>query len=115
MNKIAIFGFTGELMCFGHALFNAKQMLDKGWDVRLVLEGQSAGLISVLDTENNPFREIWLKLKNTEDVVSVCQACANKMGTLDTARQQGLKIDNSLLGHPSMSEYIEKGYKIITV
>lgn len=115
MKKIAIFGFTGELMCFAHALFNADEMISKGWDVKVILEGQSVKLIPALESENNPFKAIYLKLKDTADVLSVCQACANKMGTLEQAKELGLKIDNSLLGHPSMLEYIEKGYEIVTI
>ena len=115
MKKIAIFGFTGELMCFAHALFNAEEMIGKGWDVKVILEGQSTGLIPMLDSENNPFQKIWTSLRDESTVISVCQACANKMGTLDEARKQNLRLDNSLLGHPSISEYIEKGYEIVTI
>ncbi|HAK45632.1 MAG TPA: cytoplasmic protein [Spirochaeta sp.] len=115
MKKIAIFGFTGELMCFAHALINADEMISKGWDVRVVLEGTSTKLIPALESDENPFRAVYTKLKNSDDVISVCQACANKMGTLDLAREIGLKLDNSLLGHPSMHEYIEKGYEIVTI
>ena len=115
MKKIAFFGFTDELMCFAHALFNADEMLSKGWDVKVVLEGRSTKLVSVLETENNPFRDIYLKLKASDDVVSVCQACANKMGTLSDAKELGLKLDNSLLGHPSIHDYMSRGYEIITI
>ena len=115
MEKVAFFGFTGEFMCFAHVLFNADEMLMKGWEVKIILEGQSTKHIPVLDSENNPFRSVYLKLKEMSDVISVCQACANKMGTLDAAKQLGLKIDGSLLGHPSMHSYMDKGYKIVTV
>ena len=115
MKKIVLFGFTGELMCFAHALFNADQMLEKGWQTKIVLEGRAAGLIPALEAETNPFLNLYKKLKDRGDVISVCQACANKMGTLDAAKEAGLKLDASLLGHPSMAEFIEKGYEIVTI
>ena len=102
-------------MCFAHALFNADEMISKGWDVRIILEGQSTKLIPALESENNPFQELYLKLKAMPEVISVCQACANKMGTLPQVRELGMKLDNSLLGHPSIMEYMDKGYEIITI
>ncbi len=115
MKKIAFFGFTGELMCFAHALFNADEMITNGWEVKVVLEGQSTGLIPILDDEKNPFRSLYIKLRNMTDTVSVCQACANKMGTLENAKYQNLKLENNLLGHPSIKDYIDKGYQIVTI
>lgn len=115
MKKIAFFGFTGELMCFAHALFNADEMISKGWDVKVVLEGQSTKLIPVLDSDTNPFKELYTKLADMPEVITVCQACANKMGTLESAKDKGLTIENSLLGHPSMLEYMKNGYEIITI
>ncbi|MDC7226924.1 MAG: hypothetical protein PQJ61_09190 [Spirochaetales bacterium] len=114
MKKIAFFGFTGELMCFAHALFNADEMISRGWDVKVIIEGQSTKLIPVLESDQNPFKAIWLKLKDA-GVISVCRACANKMGTLNEAAELGLEIDADLLGHPSISKYIGNGYEIVTI
>ena len=115
MKKIAFFGFTDELMCFAHALFNADEMLSKGWEVKIIIEGRSTALIPVLDSEKNPFRELFIKLSNIPGVISVCRACANKMGTLEEAKKREMTIDGSLLGHPSIHSYLEKGYEIVTI
>jgi hypothetical protein len=42
------------MMCFAHALFNADEMISKGYEVRIVLEGQSTGLIPALASEIIP-------------------------------------------------------------
>ena len=115
MKKIAIFGFSGELMCFAHALFNADEMISKGYEVKIIIEGQATGLIPILESEKNPFKDLYLKLKDIPGLISVCQACANKMGTLNDAKERGLSLDASLLGHPSIYSYIEKGYEIVTI
>jgi hypothetical protein len=36
------------------------------------------------------------------------------MGTLQAAEAQGLHILEDMSGHPSVANYIEQGYKIIT-
>ena len=38
--KIAVFAFEGELLCFGHALINAINFKEKGYDVKLIMEGE---------------------------------------------------------------------------
>ena len=115
MKKIAYFGFTGELICFAHILFNAEDMLNKGYDVKIIIEGSSTKLIPLLGSDKNPFQKIYLSLKEKGVIDAVCQACAHKMGTLEDAKKEGLPIGNDLYGHPSISSYIEKGYEIISV
>ena len=39
--KVAIFAFNGETMCFAHALLNALDMKEKGYDIKLVIEGSA--------------------------------------------------------------------------
>ena len=114
MKKIVFFGFTDELMCFAHTLFNAEQMLDEGWQVKVVIEGRSTTLIPTLGSDQNPFKNIYLKLKE-QSLISVCRACANKTGNLAAAEVEGLEIDADLLGHPSMHAYINDGWEIITI
>jgi hypothetical protein len=114
MKKVVFFGFTGELMCFAHALFNAQEMLDNGWEVKVVLEGQSTALIEKFASDQNPFNKVYLKLKE-KSLISVCRACANKMGSLAAAEAEGIPIEDALLGHPSMHSYLDAGWEIITI
>ena len=113
--KIAIFAFNGEMMCFVHAMLNAIDLQDKGNDVRLILEGQAAKLITELNKPECPFHKVYVKLKEKNLIDCICKACAGKMGTLEEAKKQGLTIVGDLSGHPSMSQYLAKGYEIITL
>jgi hypothetical protein len=36
------------------------------------------------------------------------------MGSLDSAKEQGLTIVGDMMGHPSLAQYIDDGYEIIT-
>lgn len=115
MKKIAIFGFTGELLCFNHALINALDFHEKGYEVTLIIEGASAGLIPKLIGDANPFKNHFDKCMEKGLVGGVCRACANKLGTLEAAEAYGFTILGDLFGHPSMAAYSEKGYDIITI
>ena len=112
--KIALFAFNGEPMCFVHVLLNALDMHERGYDIKLVIEGSATALIKTLAEPGAPFGELYEKVKQTKLIDAVCQACATKMGTLENAKAQGLPLNKELSGHPSMGSYLERGYGIIT-
>lgn len=115
MNKIALFAFRGESMCFIHVLLNAIQMNEKGMEVKIVLEGEATKLVPELISEqsflNNFFKKAW----NNNLIAGICKACAQKMGTLDSALSYGFNILEDMSGHAGMSQFIEKDYKVITL
>ncbi|HQD37069.1 MAG TPA: hypothetical protein PKV92_08255, partial [Thermodesulfovibrio thiophilus] len=115
MNKIALFAFRGESMCFIHILLNAIQMNEKGMEVKIVLEGEATKLVPELISEqsflNNFFKKAW----NNNLIAGICKACAQKMGTLDSALSYGFNILEDMSGHAGMSQFIEKDYKVITL
>ena len=39
MKKVALVVFNGEFMCFVHVLLNALDMKERGYDVKIVIEG----------------------------------------------------------------------------
>ena len=115
MKKVAIVTFNGEMMCFVHGLINALDMDSRGFDVKLIIEGSSTGLIKEINDENNPFSKFYRQVKEKGLLEGICKACANKMGTLEEAKSQGITLLDDLYGHPSLSFYMELGYEIITL
>jgi hypothetical protein len=112
--KVALVAFNGEAMCFVHVLLNALDMDSKGYDVKLIIEGSACKLVSTMTDEKQPFSQLYTKVKDKSLITCVCQACAAKMGSLDNAKEQGLTISGDMMGHPSLAQYIEDGYQIIT-
>jgi hypothetical protein len=113
--KVALFAFKGETMCFAHALLNALDMYGKGMDVRLVIEGTATGLVAELNEPDSPFSGLYEQAREKGLIDCVCRACAHKTGALDSAKEQGLRLRDEMSGHPSMSRYTEEGYAIITL
>jgi len=114
MKKIALFVFNGDPMCFIHVLLNALEMKEKNWEPKIIMEGASVKLIPELVKAENPLNMLWEKVVAKGLVEGVCKACANKLGTLEDARKQGLKLLDGMSGHPAMSEYRDNGFEIIT-
>ena len=112
--RLAIFAFSGEPMCFGHALLNARDMSERGFEVRLVVEGMATAQLKELDEGGRPFSSLFSKVRDMGLIDCVCQACASKTGALDSVTAQGLPLCNEMAGHPSMARYIEEGFEIVT-
>lgn len=112
--KKALFAFKGDPVCFIHVLLNAIDMDEKGIEVRIVMEGAATALIPELVKNGHPFRQLWESVREKGLIAGVCRACAAKMESLEAAEAQGLKILDSMKGHPSMADFIKNGYEIIT-
>ncbi len=114
MNRFALFVFNGDPMCFIHVLLNALDMKAKGHEAKIILEGASVKLIPELVKPENPLNGLWEKSLSADLVEGVCKACSGKLGTLDAAKEQGLKLLDDMSGHPSVAVYHDRGYEIIT-
>ncbi|MGA1819978.1 MAG: cytoplasmic protein [Thermoplasmatota archaeon] len=111
--KVALFAFNGDPMCFIHVLLNTLDMHERGYDVRLVIEGAATKLVPSINTTEHPLNKLYMETKEKGLVHCVCRACANKMETLESAVEQGLPVCGDLKGHPSMAGYIEQGYEVL--
>lgn len=114
MKKFALFVFNGDPMCFIHVLLNGLDLKEKGHSPRIILEGASVQLIPELVKPDHPLNKLWTKSLALEIVEGVCKACANKLGTLEDAKKQGLPLLDDMAGHPGMAGYEARGFQIIT-
>ena len=113
--KIALIAFQGEHMCFVHVMLNALDMQEKGYDVKIIIEGSSTALIKKFhdQKERNPFFKFYAQVKEKGLIDAVCKACATKMGSIKEVEAEGLPIVGTMSGHPPLAPYIEEGYKTI--
>ncbi len=114
MKKFALFVFNGDPMCFIHVLLNALDMKEKGHEVKIVIEGASTKLIPELAKAEHPLNGLWKKNLEAGLIEGVCRACSSKMGTLESAKKQGLTLLDEMAGHPSIAAYRDRGFEILT-
>jgi len=114
MKKVALYAFNGDPVCFIHVLLNALDMKEKGYDIKLIIEGSAARLVRVLALPEAPLHKLYEKVKEEKLIDCVCKACASKMDSTESAEEQGLPVWGDVNGHPGMAGYREKGYEIIT-
>jgi hypothetical protein len=114
MQKVVLFAFNGELMCFVHVLLNALDMKEKGIEVKIIIEGSATKLIPDLGVEGNLLNGPFKKAQAGSLIDGVCKACATKMGTVEDAKTMGLALLSDMWGHPAMAKYLKDGYEVIT-
>jgi hypothetical protein len=113
--KVALFTFCESPGCFIHMLLNAIDMKQRGWDVKVVIEGDSTKLVSLLRNETKMGSVEWHRALQAGVIDCVCKACAQRNGTLPAVIEQGLRLCDEMNGHPAMARYIEDGYEIVTL
>jgi len=112
MRKIAIFAFKGNPMCFIHVLLNAKEIHEKGIDVKIVVEGETVTLLQDLEQNNNP---LYMDVKEKGLFHSICLACSIKLNVATYNETLSIPTLGDMDGHVSMAAFIEQGYEIITL
>lgn len=113
MKRVMLFAFNGELMCFVHVLLNALDMNEKGYDVRIVVEGSATKLISELAREGNPMFRLYRKATAQDLFEGACRACSAKMKVSEAIEKEGLPFLDDMSGHPGMAKYLDEGYQVI--
>ncbi|HZJ56878.1 MAG TPA: cytoplasmic protein [Clostridia bacterium] len=112
MSKYAIFAFQGELMCFQHVLLNVLDLQSKGYESKVIIEGEAVKLVKDLEESGN---KLYKRAKEMGLIAAICKACSAKLGVLDYNKNVGIPMGDEMGGHPAMSTYIEQGYEIITL
>ncbi len=114
MKRVVLFAFNGDKMCFIHVLLNALDMHEKGYEVKIVVEGSATKLVPEMAQEGDFLHPLYEKAKEKGLFAIVCRACSAKMKVLEAVEKEGLPLGGTLKGHPSMSEYLDVGYQLIT-
>ena len=112
MEKFLFYGMTGEKMCFQHILLNALDLNADGKEVKIIFEGESVKLVSVLEKENNP---LYTKAKDLGLIAGICLACSNALGVLEANKATGLPMLDDMNAHAGMKRFINDGYSVISL
>jgi len=115
MKKVAVFAFSGEPASFAHAMLTAMDMKDRGYDVKVVIEGDATKLLSLLRNETRPFADVYRRFRDRGLIDCVCRSCATKNGVVPVVVEQNLKLADDMAGHPGIATYMERGYEIVTL
>lgn len=114
MSKAVIFAFRGDPICFVHVLLNGLEMAAKGMEGKIIIEGDAVKLVSEMAVPGHFLNQLYVKAKTQGLIIGACRACSTKLGVVAQIEAENIALVGEMSGHPSMSEYIEKGYNVIT-
>lgn len=112
MNKVLFYAMNGDKMCFLHVLLNALDLSEAGAEVKIIFEGSSVKLPSLLDEEKN---KLYLKALDAGLVAGICNACSRALGVYDANAELGLPLLDDMKGHAGIRSYIESGWEIVSI
>ncbi|HDR00546.1 MAG TPA: cytoplasmic protein [candidate division WOR-3 bacterium] len=113
MKKLALFAFSPDPGCFSHVMLNALEMRDRGWEVKIVLEGEATKHVAVMRNETKPYHALYRRTLNEGLFDCVCKACATKFGVLQAAIEQDIKACDEMEGHPAVGRYLADGWEVL--
>ena len=111
MKEVLLYALQGEKMCFIHVLLNALDLSAAGHGVKIIFEGMSVKLVSVLEEEKNP---LYLKAKEKGLIAGVCLACSKSLGVYEKNLESGLPMLDDMQGHAGIKKYVEEGYMVVS-
>ncbi len=112
MKKILFYAMTGEKMCFQHILMNGLDLNNAGFEVKIIFEGASVKLPSVLKEENNP---LFNKALEAGLIAGICFACSKVLGVFEANIALGLPMLDDMYGHAGMKPDLIDGYEVVII
>jgi hypothetical protein len=58
---------------------------------------------------------LYIKAKEKGLLDCICKACSAKMGVLEYNQSLKIPMGDDLKGHPSMEQYMKKGYDVLAI
>ncbi len=114
MEKVVLFSFRGDPLCFIHVLLNGLDLKQRGQEGLIVLEGEAVKLVELMSESGHFLNPLYKKAKETGIIYGACKACAGKLGAVEAVEREGIALIGEMANHPSMGAFIEKGYTVIT-
>lgn len=114
MRKVALFPFNGDVMCFIHVLLNGLDMQEKGYGVKIVVEGSACTVIPAIADPHHFMHRLYVQTRDAGLIVGACRACSVKQRVDKAIEAEGIPLIGDMSGHPSMSQYMAAGYEIVT-
>lgn len=115
MHKVVLYAIQDEVPCFVHVMLNALDMHARGWDVRVVVEGQAIKAVPVVAGTGHTMRPLFEKARDAGLFAGACKACASIQRVAEEVQATGLELIGDMSGHPAMGDWIERGYTVITM
>ncbi len=112
--KTVIFAFRGDPMCFIHVLLNGIDLHEKEMGGDIVIEGEAVKLVEEMSKPGHFLSGLFIKARQLGIIHGACKACSKKLKVDGAIEKAEIPLIGEMAGHPSMADFIKKGYHVIT-
>jgi predicted peroxiredoxin len=115
--KLVLVLMTGtDMPCrMVHTLIWAMDVVGRGGEAKIVLEGQAPQWLLELPDPQHGRHALYKRVKEMGLIDAVCKACAIQMQALEAAAEEDLRLVYDASGHVSLAPYMEVGYRITII
>lgn len=113
MSKTAFFVFRKDLGTFVHVMINTLDMNERGHQALIILEDKATALLFEFLHKDRNSSNLFEEVVAKGYLDCVCRACSSKTESLNIAEAFKLKVSGDMKGHPSMQDYIDRGFQIV--
>jgi hypothetical protein len=114
MEKVVLYAFRGNPLCFVHVLLNAIDLYERGRKGLIVLEGEAVTLVPEISRPGHFLSQLYTKARDLNLIAGACRACSVNLKVADAVEAAGIALIGDMSGHPSIGSYLDKGYRVIT-
>ncbi|MGC8539667.1 MAG: DsrE family protein [Phycisphaerae bacterium] len=95
-----------------NALATVMEFDESGDEVALVFDGAGTRWVGVLSNPDHKYHGAFEGVRHR--VAAVCAYCANAFGVADQIRTAELPLTSEFRGHPSIRQFVNDGYQVIS-
>lgn len=117
MNKVAIVvlaekGSHEGLGRVVNAMEFAKELHEKGDDVKLVFDGAGVTFIPELEKDDHDAHPLYEGVKPV--IEGACKFCSKSFGVINDVQKTNVNLLDDYDDHPSLRSYVTDGYQVVT-
>jgi len=102
----------GDMGRMLNALEMAKEYKEANQEFTVIFDGAAAKWIPQLEKEDHKLHQHYTAIK--DNVAGVCSFCAGAFGVKNAVEKTGHKLLDEYDGHPSLKQYLDNGYNVVT-
>ncbi len=98
-----------------HAFLYANELKEKGYDVVLIFDGAGTEWAEELSDPESDSKLLgaYKTFKETGTEEIICDYCAVAFGVKEDLTKREAPFGSGYQGHPSIAEWVEKGYRLV--
>ncbi|MDX1642539.1 MAG: hypothetical protein R3220_12625 [Balneolaceae bacterium] len=117
MNKVAVVVLTDtetheSLGRVVNSLELAKELQEHDDDVKIIFDGAGTKWIPELEDEEHDAHPLFKAV--TDSIYGACKFCSKAFGVFEEVKSSEVELLDEYDQHPSLRNFIEKGYQIVT-